>query len=121
MGELGLSHRLKWIDSNVGYYAKGRLWKFTSPFDLLRFRPLPLLDRIRLGLVTLGLQRRKEWASLEQVTATDWMRRNAGHRVVRRHLRADAARASSGATTTRSRWRGCGTSSRSARRHGARG
>ena len=80
MGELGLSHRLKWIDSNVGYYARGRLWKFTSPFDLLRFRPLPLVDRIRLGLVTLGLQRRKEWASLEQTTATEWMRRNAGSR-----------------------------------------
>ncbi len=80
MGELGLSHRLKWIDSNVGYYARGRLWKFTSPFDLLRFRPLPLVDRIRLGLVTLGLQRRKEWASLEQTTATEWMRKNAGSR-----------------------------------------
>ena len=80
MGELGLSHRLKWIDSNVGYYARGRLWKFTSPLDLLRFRPMPFVDRIRLGLVTLGLQRRKEWASLEQTTATEWMRKNAGNR-----------------------------------------
>ncbi len=81
IGELGLTHRLKWIDSNVGYYANGRLWKFTSPVDLLMFRPMPLLDRIRLGLLTLGLQRRKEWASLEQTTATEWLLAHGGRKV----------------------------------------
>lgn len=78
ISELGLSDRLQWIDSNVGYYARGKLWKFTSPMDLLRFRPLPLFDRLRMGLATLGLQRRKEWASLEQVTASEWVLRNVG-------------------------------------------
>ena len=78
MDELGIGHRLKWIDSNVGYFVDGQLWKFTSPFDLLKFRPLPLLDRIKLGLMTLMLQRRQEWHSLEQVTATDWLKQHAG-------------------------------------------
>ncbi len=78
--ELGLSHQLRWIDSNAGYYANGRLWRFTSPFDLLKFRPLPLLDRIRLGILTLSLQRRKEWASLEQITATDWLLQHGNRR-----------------------------------------
>lgn len=81
IGELGLSHRLEWIDSNVGYYANGRLWRFTSPVDLLKFRPLPLIDRARLGLLTLGLQRRKEWASLEQTTATEWLRAHTSRKV----------------------------------------
>ena len=81
IGELGLSHRLRWIDSNVGYYADGRLWRFTSPLDLLRFRPLPFADRIRLGLLTLGLQRRKEWASLEQETAAEWLLAHGSRRV----------------------------------------
>jgi protoporphyrinogen oxidase len=48
--------------------------------DLLRFSPLPLLDRVKLGLMTLKLQRRKEWHSLESVTATDWLQEHAGHR-----------------------------------------
>ncbi len=78
--ELGLGHRLKWIDSNVGYYVNGRLWKFTSPFDLLRFSPLPFVDRVRLGLTTLQLQRRKEWHSLEQQTAIEWVRQHAGRK-----------------------------------------
>ena len=81
--ELGLGHRLKWIDSNVGYFADGRLWRFTSPSDLLRFRPLPLVDRVRLGVTTLRLQRRTEWRSLEQQTATEWVRQHMGERVYR--------------------------------------
>ena len=78
--ELGLGERLRWIDSNVGYFVNDRLWSFTSPTDLLRFRPLPIVDRVRLGLMTLRLQRRKEWHSLEQVTATAWLRQHAGER-----------------------------------------
>ena len=88
MEELGLGGRLRWIDSNVGYFHRSpqgdeRIWRFTTPMDLLRFKPLPLADRVRLGLVTLYLQRRKEWHSLEQVTASEWMRRHAGENVYR--------------------------------------
>ena len=80
MGELGIGNRLKWINSNVGYFVNGRLWGFTSPVDLLRFSPLPIVDRFRLGLMTLALQRRKEWNSLEQITATEWLQAHAGKR-----------------------------------------
>jgi protoporphyrinogen oxidase len=79
--ELGLGHRLRWFDSNAGYFANGRLWRFNSPFDLLRFRPLPLLDRIRLGLMTLGLQRLTDWRALEQQTAVEWLLAHAGRRI----------------------------------------
>jgi protoporphyrinogen oxidase len=85
MEELGLGGRLRWIDSNVGYFFNSpkwgdRIWPFTTPLDLLRFRPLPLLDRMRLGMATLRLQRRKEWHSLESQTASEWMRRHVGER-----------------------------------------
>lgn len=80
MNELDIGDRLRWIDSNVGYFVNDRLWRFTSPVDLLRFSPLPIVDRFRLGLMTLSLQRRTEWHSLEQVTATEWLRAHAGKR-----------------------------------------
>ena len=83
MEELGLADRLRWIDSNVGYFVNDRVWRFTSPLDLLRFRPLPPLDRVRLGLMTLSLQRRREWHSLEQETATEWVRKHGGERLYR--------------------------------------
>ncbi len=75
--ELGLGNRMRWIDSNVGYFVNGKVWRFTSHHDLLKFSPLSLLDRIRLGILTLNLQRRKEWHSLENITASRWLALNS--------------------------------------------
>ena len=47
--ELGMSDQLTWRDSKVGFFNRGRIWPFVTPLDLLRFRPLPLIDRVRLG------------------------------------------------------------------------
>lgn len=46
--------------------------------DLLRFRPLPLIDRIRLGLAGLYLRRQKNWHRYEKITAWNWIKRYVG-------------------------------------------
>ena len=81
MEELGLERQLQWIESKVGLLYDGKVYNFGTPMDLLRFTPLSLPDRIRLGLVTLQLQRVKEWRRLEGDVAKDWIRRHAGQRV----------------------------------------
>ena len=79
--ELGLGHRMRWIDSKVGTLYDGTIYNFVTPLDLLKYNPLSLIDRVRLGLVTLYLQRRRDWQGLEGVTAADWLRSHAGTRV----------------------------------------
>ena len=81
LDDLGLSDRLRWYDSKVGFFNDGRIYPFVTPGDLLRFTPLPLLDRIRLGLVGLYLRRRADYQRYEDVTARDWIRRYAGERI----------------------------------------
>ena len=78
--EIGLGHQMRWIDSKVGTLYDGKIYNFVTPMDLLRFTPLSLIDRLRLGLITLYLQRRKDWRSLEGVTAAEWLRKRAGRR-----------------------------------------
>ena len=78
--ELGLGDKLAWIESKVGFYHGGRIWKFASPVDLLKFRPLGVLDRLRLGLVTLYLQRTRDGLKFEGVTASQWLRKRVGRR-----------------------------------------
>ena len=80
LGELGLGDRLIWEKSKVGYLTDGRIHPFSTALDLLRFTPVPFLDRIRMGLVTLYLQRVRDWRKLEGVTAAAFMRRWAGER-----------------------------------------
>ncbi|MBI2887143.1 MAG: NAD(P)/FAD-dependent oxidoreductase [Chloroflexi bacterium] len=76
--ELGLSQKLRWVASRVGFFTDGRIWDFVTPLDLLRFRPLPLVDRLRLGLVSLYLQRQSDWRRYEDGTAQEWLKRWAG-------------------------------------------
>ena len=76
--ELGLGERLVWRDSKVGFYHGGKIWPFVTPLDLLRFGPLPLKDRIRLGLAGVYLRRQNDWHRYEEVTAWEWMRKYAG-------------------------------------------
>ena len=78
--ELGLEHRMAWIESKVGLYHGGRVWPFTTPLDLLRFTDIPLQDRMRLGLSTLYLQRTHSWRRFEGATAAQWLRVRAGRR-----------------------------------------
>jgi protoporphyrinogen oxidase len=78
--ELGLSARMQWLASKVGFFYEDEIYDFVTPLDLVRFRPLRLWQRIRAGLVTLYLQRFGDWKRLEKFTAEDWIRRYAGER-----------------------------------------
>ena len=78
--ELGLGHRLAWLESRVGLFHDGRIWDFSTPMDLLRFKPLSLWDRFRVGLWTLRLQRTADYSKFEDITATEWLSKHMGRR-----------------------------------------
>lgn len=79
MAELGLGDRLMWIRSKTGLFANGRIWNWVGPLDIMRFTPLPFVDRVRLGLSTFYLQaRRNKVAEYEQITAASWLKKFAG-------------------------------------------
>ena len=80
--EIGLGDRMRWFESSVGILSEdGRIRSLVTPMDLLRFSPLSLVDRVRLGVVTMLLNWRKDWRGLEDVTADEWIRRWAGRGV----------------------------------------
>lgn len=78
--EMGLAPRMDWIPSKVAFYYGGRTYKFVTPGDLLRFKPLGITDRLRLGLATLYLQRLRNWQKLESTTAKEWIIKYAGQK-----------------------------------------
>jgi protoporphyrinogen oxidase len=77
--ELGLGDELEWRESTTAMLARGRLWPFTTPGDLLRFRPMPLLARVRMGAAAVALQRfAGSPEPYEGVTARAWIERWMG-------------------------------------------
>lgn len=71
--ELGLADDLEWFSGSIAILTGGRVWPFTTPLDLLRFRPLGLGDRLRAGVGALRLGRVRDWPSLDEVPAVDWL------------------------------------------------
>ncbi len=78
MADLGIGDRLKWYPSRVGTFTSGKVYKTTTPLDLLRLGALPFKDRIKLGLFALRVKRIKDWRSLEDQTADFWLREHLG-------------------------------------------
>lgn len=79
--ELGVGEKLKWHDSSVGLYYGGTLYPFKGALDLLRFKPLHFINRLRAGLTVLYLQKTNDWEKFQTISAYDWMRKNAGKQV----------------------------------------
>jgi protoporphyrinogen oxidase len=79
--ELGLADRLRFRPTRTGFYHQGRIHPLSGPLDLLRFRPLGPLDRLRLGLTALRAQQVRDWQRLEGIRAEDWLVQLGGRRL----------------------------------------
>lgn len=79
--ELGLSENVVTNPTNTGLYYANKIFRLSSPLDLLRFSALRFTDRIRLGILTLRARRVDDWMELEQLTAAEWLRKLGGDRV----------------------------------------
>lgn len=80
IGELGLADRLRFHSTTTGIYHGERLHDFSTPGDMLRFSPLPLVDRIRFGLSSAAIKAVRHGERFNDVAALDWTRRWAGRR-----------------------------------------
>jgi len=81
--ELGLTERVVINPTNTGMYYASNFFRLSTPWDLLNFTPLGLVDRIRLGLLALRARRVKNWMELEERSAREWLRELGGDNVYR--------------------------------------
>jgi protoporphyrinogen oxidase len=78
--ELGLGDRLAWSTPVTATLRDGRLHRLDSPASLLRFSPLPVVDRLRMGAALATLKAMPDPRLLEGRTALAWIRRWMGRR-----------------------------------------
>jgi protoporphyrinogen oxidase len=76
--ELGLGAQLSWQHTRTAFYYEDQLYAFGTPFDLLKFRPIPLVQRVLFGVHILRSYYRSGWRELDRVPARDWLIKNVG-------------------------------------------
>lgn len=80
LAKLGLSDKLKWTDTKMGYYYQGRLNEWGTPLGLLKFPGLGIVSKLRYALHAMYTKGIQDWRPLDNVRATEWIRKWIGQR-----------------------------------------
>jgi len=78
--EVGLERDLIWRDTGMGFMHRGRVYPMNTAMDLLRFSPLSIIDRLRLGLMAVRARFNGTHPGLDGVAVDTWIRRQVGKR-----------------------------------------
>ena len=78
--EIGLSLDVQFRETNTGFYTNGEFYSMSSTMEFLRFKPLSMLDKIRLGIGILYTSRINNWKRLEKIYVKTWLIRVFGRR-----------------------------------------
>lgn len=79
MESLGLTKDIYWKPSSFAYADSGRIYPLNTPVDLLRFSPLPFIDRLRVG-ITGAWGRVCSEKGLDDMTTAQWLQGLSGRR-----------------------------------------
>jgi protoporphyrinogen oxidase len=73
-----LEDRLRWVDTHMGFYFRGRLYDWGGPLALLRFPGLSLLQKLRFALHIMKAKNISDWRPYDAFSSTEWLRRWIG-------------------------------------------
>ena len=79
--ELGLADDVLWTTTRTAFFTDGRLHEFSGVLDFLRFKPLKLHEKLRLGLAIAYASRVTDGKKLEAITARAWLTKLCGARI----------------------------------------
>ncbi len=79
--ELGLEENVLYLPSKTGMFFNNQFWKLSTPMDLLKFRALSFIDRIRLGLLVFQARLIRNWKKIEHLSIREWLEPICGKNV----------------------------------------
>lgn len=80
LNELNLEGDLQWVETRTGFYTDSKLYSMSNAIEFLKFPPLGLIDKFRLGATIFYASRVKNWRKLENILVADWLARWSGKR-----------------------------------------
>jgi protoporphyrinogen oxidase len=78
VNELGLENEFNWVETKTGFYTDGKLVSMSNTLEFLKFPPLNLISKFRLGGTIFYAARVKDWKALEKISVEDWLTKLSG-------------------------------------------
>ena len=78
--EIGLTGEFEWVETKTGFYTDGKLVSMSNTLEFLKFPPLDLISKFRLGATIFYASRVKDWKALEKISVEDWLTKFSGKR-----------------------------------------
>ncbi|MFC1734046.1 NAD(P)/FAD-dependent oxidoreductase [candidate division KSB1 bacterium] len=76
--ELDLDSEIQWVETKTGFYTGGKLYSMSNSMEFLRFPPLNIIDKFRLGITILYASRIKNSSRLEKIPVDKWLLKWSG-------------------------------------------
>ncbi len=76
--DLGIADKTFYKKTTMGVFREGKIYDFNGPVDLLKFKPVGFIDKIRFGLTSLYLGKIANWKTQENVSTLNWFYKWAG-------------------------------------------
>ena len=76
--EIGLKDEFEWVETKTGFYTDGKLVSMSNSLEFLKFPPLGLISKFRLGGTIFYASRVKDWKALEKISVEDWLTKLSG-------------------------------------------
>ena len=76
--ELDLEKDIDWVETRTGFYSGGKLYSMSNSMEFLKFPPLNLIEKFRLGATIYGASKIRNWKKLEQIPVDRWLKRWSG-------------------------------------------
>jgi protoporphyrinogen oxidase len=80
--ELNIADRLRFCETQMGFYHQGEIHSMNNVMEFLFFPPLDWIDRFRLGLTVMYAQFVRDWRRLEDIGVEEWLLRLSGQRTL---------------------------------------
>lgn len=78
LNELGISEKLHWVPTKMGFWYKDSLQPWGNPIALLRFKGLSFIAKLRYGLHAYQCTKRNNWKPLDNLNAVQWIKKSVG-------------------------------------------
>lgn len=81
ISDIGLEQDMRWVETRTGFYSEGKLYSMSNIMEFLKFPPLSLIDKFRLGFTIFYASRKTNWQKLEKISVEAWLTRLSGKNV----------------------------------------